>query len=144
MDHWANIRDSQGNIIGQVGSGQSIEVCGVDPQNPDRVLIYDNTTGAYGSVLGECVYGGYSWDGSGDNGVYNSCQGGSCGIQQTSYCDDQNGYDYGYGESYDCGYTPQESQTAGCDYSGCVYYSEEIITIVRRCMMAVGGGWLCG
>lgn len=151
MDHWANIRDDCGNIIGQAGAGDNIEVIGQDCSNPDRILIYDYTTGQYGSVLSECVYGGYSWDGSGDNGVFNSYQGDTCTAQQTSYCGDgsQTGYEYGYDYEtpYDCGYSScaaQDGQTTGCSAGPCVYqYSEEMITIIRRCLTILGGEWLC-
>ena len=155
MSHWANIRDSFGNIIGQAGCGDSIEVCGVDSSDPDRVLIYDYSTGTYGSVLSECVYGGYSWDGSGDNGVYNSYQGSSCAGQQVSWCgDDGRGgfeYDCGYEAPYDGGYSTceaGESQVTACAVgsSGYAYqYTEEIVTIIRRCMTILGGscGWAC-
>lgn len=155
MSHWANIRDNCGNIIGQVGSGSSVEVIGTDCNNPDRVMIYDYATGTYGSVLSECVYGGYSWDGSGDNGVYNSYQGSSCAGQQVSWCgDDGRGgfeYDCGYEAPYDGGYSTceaGESQVTACAVgsSGYAYqYTEEIVTIIRRCMTILGGscGWAC-
>ena len=85
MDHWANVRDCYGNIVGQVGEGSNVEVCGIDSSNPDRVLIYDYSTGTYGSVLSECVYGGYQWDGSGCNGYYNQYHG-STNSSTTNTC----------------------------------------------------------
>ena len=93
MDHWANVRDECGNIIGQIGCGSSVEVIGNDCDNPDRVMVYDASTGLYGSVLRSCVYGGYAWDGTGDNGAYNAYQGYSgeacsynSGCVEPSYC----------------------------------------------------------
>lgn len=91
MDHWANVRDECGNIIGQIGCGSSVEVVGNDCDNPDRVMVYDASTGLYGSVLRSCVYGGYTWDGTGDNGAYNAYQGYSgeaCSYDyvEPSYC----------------------------------------------------------
>lgn len=129
MSHWANIRDCNGNIIGQAGCGDSIEVVGVDCNDSSRVLIYDYTTGTYGSVLRECVYGGYQWDGSGDNGYYNCYQGDnyeswddvSCGYNDCDYDNyDCSGYDSGCG-SYGCG-----SVSSGCIGTTYVAYSEII------------------
>ena len=118
MSHWANIRDAYGNIIGQIGTGSSVEVCGADPSNPDRVLIYDYNTGTYGSVLSECVYGGYSWDGTGDNGYYNQYQGDDSCYQQSDY------QDTGY---TDCGYTET------CHYpSNAVVRYTEVYQVVRQ------------
>lgn len=90
MSHWANIRDEYGNIIGQVNCGDSVEIIGVDCNDSERVIIYDYATGCQGSVLRSCVYGGYSWDGEGDNGIYNSYQGESCGSWDTVDCADYN------------------------------------------------------
>lgn len=132
MSHWANIRDCYGNIIGQAGCGDSVEVCGVE-SDTGRVLIYDYSTGCYGSVLAECVYGGYQWDGTGDNGYYNSYQGDGCGYT-----------DYGYS---DCGYSSGSScGSCGNAYSnqGYVTYCE---TIVQRCVtygFGYGYGYGCG
>ena len=82
MAQWANIRNSCGVIIAQAGAGDLIEICGTEADT-GRTLIYDKTIGVYGSVLSECIYGTYSWDGSGDNGYYNQYNGsnvcGSCG-----------------------------------------------------------------
>ena len=145
MSHWANVRDACGNIIGQIGTGSSVEVCGQDPSNPDRVLVYDYCTGTYGSVLSECVYGGYTWDGSGDNGIYNSYQGSGYNANDHGYaCDTAyTGTDYS-----DCG-----GYERGCDYngaydacgsgyggSGCYEYLRytEAISIVRSWEMATG------
>lgn len=141
MTHWANIRDEYGNIIGQAGCGDSIEVCGVE-SDTGRILIYDYSTGCYGSVLAECVYGGYQWDGTGDNGYYNSYQGYQ-GYQDRDYGYQDRGYtDYGY---TDCGY--QDSVYSGggsCAYSnqGYVTYCE---TIIQRCVTySFGGARGCG
>lgn len=145
MSHWANVRDCAGNIIGQIGTGSSVEVCGTDPSNPDRVLIYDYCTGTYGSVLSDCVYGGYTWDGSGDNGIYNSYQGSGCNESYQGYvCD--TAYS---GDSYtDCGYV-ETGCSGGYDYNACgsgyngncaVGYLRytEAISIVRSWEMATG------
>lgn len=116
MSHWANIRDSYGNIIGQVNSGDSIEIIGADCNDSERVIIYDYATGCQGSVLRSCVYGGYSWDGTGDNGIYNSYQGESC-------------------DNWDnVGYT---NCNTGCSNMTYVAYSE----IIRNYMAITTGGY---
>ena len=141
MDHWANIRDCYGNVIGQAGAGDNIEVCGVDCSDPDRVLIYDYSTGTYGSVLSDCVYGGYQWDGSGDNGYYNSYQGDNCYVDAFNDCgavydNCSGGYggyadtcDYYDGCAYDGGYDCNGFVTE-CGYSYVRYI--EAVTIVRQ------------
>lgn len=87
MAQWANIRNSCGVIIAQAGAGDLIDICGTEADT-GRTLIYDQTIGVYGSVLSECIYGTYTWDGSGDNGVYNQYNGastcGSCGYAVSS------------------------------------------------------------
>lgn len=85
MAQWANIRNSCGTIIAQAGVGDLIDICGTEADT-GRTLIYDRTIGVYGSVLSECIYGTYTWDGSGDNGVYNQYNGncGSCGYAMSS------------------------------------------------------------
>ena len=118
MNHWANVRDCYGNIIGQVNEGSCVEVVGIDHSDCDRVYIYDYATGTYGSVLSECVYGNYQWDGTGDNGYYNSYQGDNCGYEDYgNYSSCTGNYNYG------CG-----SYEAGCDYNGyydnCGYYDD--------------------
>ena len=163
MDHWANIRDCYGNIIGQVDAGSSIEVCGVDSSSPDRVLIYDYATGTYGSVLSECVYGGYQWDGTGDNGYYNQYQGGECGYEDYgnySDCTGSSGYDCGYYET-GCGYSTDYADSGYCyDGGGCdngsvgcggynaysqAYYVTYCESVVQRCVpYGFGGGFGCG
>ena len=144
MSHWANVRDCYGNIIGQIGTGSSVEVCGADPSNPDRVLVYDYCTGTYGSVLSECVYGGYTWDGTGDNGYYNSYQGG-CNENYSSYgdCTAYSGDSGYYGGDCSTGYTDCSSYDGSCGgygVGGCydlVRYTEAI-SIVRQWEMATG------
>ena len=144
MSHWANVRDCAGNIIGQVGAGSSVEVCGTDPSNPDRVLIYDYNTGTYGSVLSDCVYGGYTWDGSGDNGIYNQYNGG-CNEGNQSYgdCASYSGDSGYYGGDCESGFTDCGTYDgSGCGYSvsGCydiVRYTEAI-SIVRQWEMTTG------
>ena len=124
MSHWANVRDGFGNIIGQIGCGSSVEVVGIDCNNPDRVMVYDSATGIYGSVLSECVYGGYSWDGTGDNGYYNQYRG-------------------GYEDEWDCaGYSDCDYDYSSCGYGnqiGCTYASQcavveyvEVLTIIKK------------
>ncbi len=91
MAQWANIRNSCGTIIAQAGAGDLIEICGTEADT-GRTLIYDRTIGVYGSVLSECIYGTYTWDGSGDNGAYNQYNGyascsqtcGTCGYAVSS------------------------------------------------------------
>lgn len=151
MTHWANVRDEYGNIIGQVGCGSSVEVIGIDSDNPDRVLIYDYSTGTYGSVLSSCVYGGYEWDGTGDNGEYNSYQGNGCVSDYTEYNDYDydgytGGYDYDYG--YDCqnsGYGYGYGSGYGCNAYSNAYYVAYCETVIQRCVTyAYGGGYSCG
>ena len=148
MSHWANIRDCYGNIIGQAGCGDSIEVVGIDSCNPDRVLIYDYSTGCYGSVLSSCVYGGYQWDGTGDNGYYNSYQGGGSNYNCNYDCNDYGYQDYGCID-YDYDYSYQD-----CSYSGgscygvntiCAAYStttytQIVQTIVEQVTYSLGFG----
>lgn len=160
MDHWANIRDCYGNVIGQAGAGDSIEVCRVDSSDPDRVYIYDYSTECYGSVLSDCVYGGYQWDGTGDNGFYNSYQGGNCGYAENQYYPacasdtylDCGGYAggcyysdyYGCGNDYDysgdCygGYVEQCG--SGCSAYSDAYYVTYCETIIQRCVTYGFGG----
>jgi hypothetical protein len=89
MLQWANIRDENGCIIGQANAGDAIEIYSEDCET-GRLWIYDYTVGLYGSVLADCVYGTYQWDGTGDNGYYNQYQGsGSC-YQEYQEC----GYSY--------------------------------------------------
>ena len=128
MAHWANVRDAYGNIVGQIGTGSSVEVCGVDPSNPDRVLIYDYNTGTYGSVLSECVYGGYSWDGSGDNGYYNQYQGDDDSCYQQSDCQ----YDYQDAGYTDCGYTEACSYPSFAPSTNAVVRYTEVYQVVRQ------------
>ena len=144
MSHWANVRDACGNIIGQIGTGSSVEVCGQDPSNPDRVLVYDYCTGTYGSVLSDCVYGGYTWDGSGDNGIYNQYNGGCNESYQgygdcASYSGDSGNYGGDCSEGYtDCG--TYDGSCGGYGVGGCydiVRYTEAI-QIVRQWEMATG------
>ena len=149
MTHWANIRDCYGNIIGQVGEGSSVEVCGYE-SGTGRVLIYDYSTGCYGSVLAECVYGGYQWDGSGDNGYYNSYQGGSgCVNYDYDYdydCYDYDAYDCGYGGGYeDCSYNGSYGTSLCAAYSTTTY-TQIVQTIVEQVTysMGLGFGGSCG
>ena len=135
MTHWANIRDCYGNIIGQVGEGSSVEVCGYE-SGTGRVLIYDYNSGCYGSVLAECVYGGYEWDGSGDNGYYNSYQGGSGCVNYDYDCDydcyDYDAYDCGYGGGYeDCSYNGSYGTSLCAAYSTTTY-TQIVQTIVEQ------------
>lgn len=144
MTHWANIRDCCGNIIGQVGEGSSVEVCGYE-SGTGRVLIYDYNSGCYGSVLAECVYGGYEWDGSGDNGYYNQYQGGCVNDWDYSGAYDCNDYydGCGYADAVDCSY--------GGGYQICAAYStttytQIVQTIVEQVTysMGLGFGGSCG
>lgn len=136
MIQWANIRDECGNIIGQANAGDWIEIYYEDCET-GRLWIYDYTVGIYGSVLADCVYGTYQWDGSGDNGYYNCYQGDA----------DYSGCDY----DYDCGdydYGCCDYQDTGCGYGAYsnAYYATVCETI-QRCASyyAVGGGygWRC-
>ena len=144
MSHWANVRDCYGNIIGQIGTGSSVEVCGQDPANPGRVLVYDYCTGTYGSVLSDCVYGGYTWDGSGDNGIYNQYNGG-CNENYQGYgdCTSYSGDSYYGGGCVETGCSDYSSyndcNTSYGDYcgSGFLRYTEAI-QIVRSWEMATG------
>ena len=133
MDHWANVRNECGDVIGRVGAGENVTVLGIDCDEPDRVMVYDSDSGVYGSVLASCVYGGYVWDGNGCTEAYTSSQG-YCGdaiYANQGYCSgsysepydncyiDQGYYDGGYANdcsSYDC----QETCSGGCgSYDNC-------------------------
>ena len=128
MGHWANVRDECGNIIGQVGEGSCVEVVGIDCNDSDRVMIYDYSTGCYGSVLASCVTGDYQWDGTAGNGRYDSYQGGGYEAADCGYSD------CGYYGPADCG--------GGNGYAACTapysvsYYRE---TVVREFMQYIGG-----
>ena len=111
MDHWANVRDCNGNIIGTVGEGSCITVIGVDSNNSERVLIYDSVTGTYGSVLASCVYGGYEYTGN-----YNYNENGGC-IDYDYNCNNNGCIDYDYDYDCDC-YNNQ------CDEYDCNNYDE--------------------
>jgi len=126
MSHWANVRDECGNIIGQIGCGANVEVIGVDVNNPDRVMVFDASTGLYGSVLSECVYGGYEWDGTGDNGAYNAYNGysGEACSYNSGYVDDGCSGCYGYVET--------------CTPCAAVRYAESI-TIIKYYDAIFGG-----
>ena len=120
MGHWANVRDCSGNIIGQVNCGDNIQIIGLDSNNSDRVIIYDCNTGLQGSVLLECVCGTYQWDGTGDNGIYNSYIGdsGSRGCLSscvTSGCAGMSSTAY---SSIVCNYT---SAVGSCCTNSCYY-----------------------
>lgn len=62
MAHWANLRDAGGNVIGCVGQGASVEVIGQCEDNPSRTLVYDYSTGCYGTVASVYLYGGSAWE----------------------------------------------------------------------------------
>lgn len=103
MGHWANVRDCSGNIIGQVNCGDNIQIIGMDSNNSDRVIIYDCNTGIQGSVLIDCVCGTYQWDGTGDNGIYNSYIGNSSGSNYYSICGGMSSSAY---SAMACSYAP--------------------------------------
>lgn len=139
MSHWANIRDCSGNIIGQVGCGSSVEIYGTDPNNPDRVMIYDYESGTYGSVLSECVYGGYTWDGTGDNGYYNQYNG-ECtngNYINTSYSEND------YNDYYDCSnFNSNYNNYSNYCSINYVRYTEAL-QIIRQWEMASGACRTC-
>ena len=125
MQHWANIRDCYGNIVGQAGCGDYVGIIGED-YDTGRVIICHYDSGIQGSVLAECVYGGYQWDGSGDNGCYNSYQGDSCSSWDNEYTE--------------CSYSEPSCSGGGYSYGSgynCVSYTE-MISIFRQ-YMACGG-----
>lgn len=140
MTHWANIRDCYGNIIGQAGCGDAVSIIG-EESDTGRVIIYHYNSGVQGSVLAECVYGGYQWDGTGDNGDYNSYQGDN--YESWDSCDSENG---SYGSYVDCGYSDSDYSTGSCggSYQSCPigsgYYVSytEMINIFRQ---YVAGGY---
>lgn len=142
MGHWANIRDCSGCIIGQAGCGDTIEIIGDDCNDSSRVIIYDYDCGIQGSVLRECVYGYYSWDGTGDNGYYNSYQG-----ENASSWDSCSGG----GEYVDCSYNDYESSGSGSCGGGSYIYTgggclggtyvsySELVSVYRQYVMATSG-----
>ena len=127
MQHWANIRDCYGNIVGQAGCGDYVEIIG-EECSTGRVIIYHYDSGIQGSVLAECVYGGYQWDGTGDNGAYNSYQGDACESWDN--------------EVVDCGYSECGSGSGSyqsCPIGGGYYVSyTEMVNIFRQ---YVAGGY---
>ena len=117
MAQWANIRDDCGNIIGSANAGDSIDIYGVCGWDCSRTLIYDYTTGVYGSVLTDCIYGSYVWDGGYQETSCSQTGYSDCGYQDYQSC----GYDAGYTDS---GYVDQTScqndyQDCGYSYGGC-------------------------
>lgn len=127
MQHWANIRDCYGNIVGQAGCGDYVGIIG-EECSTGRVIIYHYDSGVQGSVLAECVYGGYQWDGTGDNGNYNSYQG--------------DNYESWDSEVVDCGYSEYGSGSGSyqsCPIGGGYYVSyTEMVNIFRQ---YVAGGY---
>ena len=133
MQHWANLRNASGEIIGCVGAGSSVEVIGVCEDNPSRSLIYDYTTGCYGTVA-SC----YIWGGTAYEYEHPTEWGGYYGSGDTWACDNLE-YEYGYADNWGnyeeeetyCGYGgygEYEYCNYGCEYDECydeVLYSDD-------------------
>ena len=107
MAHWANLRDDTGNIIGTVGAGNAVEILGQCSGNPSRTVIYDPTTGCYGTVASVYLYGGTCYE------YEHPCLG-TGNYDYLSYSSYDNGCGYGYENDYGSGY---------CDDGS--YYEEE-------------------
>ena len=89
MEHWANIRDANGNIVGIASEGDYVTVTGWDAYG--RVTIYDANTGISGTVAPVYLYGGsdYQYE---NPGYYLYGDG-------TTYYEEYN-YDYMYEDYY--------------------------------------------
>ena len=57
----ANIRDANGNIIGTAGCGDTVTVTGYD-ERTGRVIVYDECTGAWGTVVEGALGDDYCYD----------------------------------------------------------------------------------
>jgi len=96
MAHWANLRDDCGNVIGTVDAGSSVQILGQCPDNPSRTIIYDYTTGCYGTVASVYLYGGTCYE------YEHPTEYGGCGSQGEYYyeqdseetCPDESAYEY--------------------------------------------------
>ena len=75
MAHWANVRNEEGEIVEVIDEGAEIEIIGPCSYDYSRTLIYDYSTGTYGTVSSVYIYGGTD---------YEYCN-------PTEYC--KNGYD---------------------------------------------------
>lgn len=86
MAHWANMRDAAGNIIGCVDAGASVQIIGTCEDNPARTLIYDYSTGCYGTVASCYLYGAsdYIYENPTEWGGYSGY--GSCHYGDSSGC----------------------------------------------------------
>ena len=119
MMHWANLRDTCGNIIGYVSEGSYVEIIGTDCNDCSRTIIYDYSTGLQGSVSTVYIYGGsaYEYENPTEYG------GGGCGYSE-----------YGYNEYSECG--------GGYTYSDSGYYDMEEEYCYDNESSECGGG--CG
>lgn len=165
MCHWANLRDAEGNVIGCVQGGSSVQIIGQCDDNPSRTLIYDEATGCYGTVASVYLYGGTDyeyenpteWSGcyqestavvyseddtwAADNRTWieEDCNG-----YQEAYCDYQNA---NYEDDYNCDYVEEcncnyqyEYDYEECDYSNYEYsdYSNCGYTYSYNCYLDDG------
>lgn len=92
MQHWANIRDAYGNIVGIASEGDGVTVTGWDANG--RIQIYDCNTGITGSVAPVYLYGGtdYQYE---NPGYYSYEQPGTYDGYYQEY-----DYDYNYDQYY--------------------------------------------
>ena len=60
MQHWANIRDSEYNIIGTAYEGDYVDVYGICEEEPSRSWV--NVNGIYGTVSTVYIYGGTDYE----------------------------------------------------------------------------------
>lgn len=119
MAHWANLRDACGNIIGCVDAGASVEIIGECEDNPSRTLIYDYTTGCYGTVASVYLYGGSDYE------YENPTEWGACGSsvydETTPWAADNPNWI----EANDCGYSYEEYDYNVYGYDDCAYQAVE-------------------
>lgn len=113
MAQWANVRDDCGNIIGSANAGDSIDIYGTCGWDCSRTLIYDYTTGVYGSVLTDCIYGTYVWDGGYQETTCSQTGYSDCGYQDYQSC----GYDAGYTDAGCVDQAPCQSDYQDCGYN---------------------------
>lgn len=102
MQHWANVRDESGSLIGTVDAYSDVQVYGICEDNPARSYIYIPETGTYGTVASVYLYGGTDYEY--ENPLEYSY--GTYTNSEYSYADysDYGYYPYNYGEEYNTGY----------------------------------------
>ncbi len=104
MAHWANLRDCAGNLIGTVSAGAEVEIIGQCEDDPSRTLVYDYSTGTYGTVSSVYIYGGTCYEYENPT-EYSYTEYSSCKYDE--YNPDYIPYEITYDSCYDY-YSPDE------------------------------------